>query len=85
MTVSENSGSQMVSGEEAARGRVLFLTSVDRRGRLILFKVTRALHKLTSEKKKKGAELLFSNCTVVGVDVHPTSNRWITHMYYLPG
>lgn len=53
MTASENSGSQMVSGEEAALSRVLFLTSVDRRGRLILYGVTRDLHKLTSEKKKK--------------------------------
>lgn len=75
----------MVSGGEAALGRVLFLTSVDRRGRLILYGVTRDLHKLTSGKKEKGKELLFSDCTVVGVDVHPTSNRWITHVYYHPG
>lgn len=37
MTVSENSRPQMVSGEKAALGRVLFLTRADR-GRLILYK-----------------------------------------------
>lgn len=88
MTVSENSRPQMVSGEEAALGGVPFLTRADR-GRLILHTwkpeifTNSPVRNLKKKKKKKGAELLFSNCTAVGVDVHPASNRWITGAYYL--
>lgn len=59
VTVSENSRLQMVSGEKAALSRVLFLTWTDMRGRLILYSVSRDLHKLTSGKKKRCRAPLF--------------------------